>query len=51
MLNPKQLFIIICVNVRVKRVYPYKTNNNILFRYRKIPESPMIEFAMIELGI
>ena len=33
MLKPKQLFIIIYVNVCVKRVYPYKTNNNILFRY------------------
>ena len=27
------LFIIIYVNVYVKRVYPHKTNNNILFRY------------------
>jgi hypothetical protein len=39
MLNPKQLFIIIYVNVCVKRVYPHKTNNNILFRNGKIPES------------
>ena len=55
MLKPKQLFIIIYINVCVKRVYPHKTNNNILFRYGKIPEIqfsvPMIEFAMIELGI
>ena len=54
MLKPKQLFIIIYVNVCVKRVYPHKTNNNILFRYGKIPESqfsvrPTTEFAMIEL--
>ena len=35
----KQLFIIIYVNVIVKRVYPHKANNNILFRYGKIPES------------
>jgi hypothetical protein len=34
MLKPKQLFIIIYVNVCVKRVYPHKTNNT------------MIEFAM-----
>ena len=39
MLKPEQLFIIIYVNVFVKRVYPHKTNNNILFRYGKIPES------------
>ena len=55
MLKPKQSFIIIYVNVCVKCVYPHKTNNNILFSYGKIPESqfsrPMIEFAMIELGI
>jgi hypothetical protein len=38
MLKPKQLFIIIYVNVCVKRVYPHKTNNNILFRYGQIPE-------------
>jgi hypothetical protein len=49
MLKPKELFIIIYVDVCVKRIYPYKTNNNILFRYGKIPESQ--EFAMIELGI
>ena len=30
---------IIYVNVCVKRVYPHKTNNNIQFRYGKIPES------------
>jgi hypothetical protein len=52
MLKPKQLFIIMFVNVCVKRVYPHKTINNILFRYGIIPESkfvrPMIEFAMIE---
>jgi hypothetical protein len=39
MLKPKQLFIIIYVNVCVKRVYPHKTNNNVLFRYGTIPES------------
>jgi hypothetical protein len=49
MLKPKQLFIIIYVDVCMKRVYPYKTNNSILFRYGKIPESQ--EFAMIELDI
>jgi len=55
MLKPKQLFIIIYVNVCVKRVYPHKTNNSILFRYGKFFEKsifcPMMEFAMIELGI
>ena len=30
MLKPKQLFIIIYVDVCVKRVHPHKTNNNIL---------------------
>jgi hypothetical protein len=39
MLKPKQLFIIIYVNVCVKCVYPHETNNNILFRIGKIPES------------
>ena len=39
MLKPKQLFIIIYVNVWVKRVDPHKTNNNIMFRNGKIPES------------
>ena len=39
MLKPKQLSIIINVNVCVKRVHPHKANNNILFRYGKIPES------------
>ena len=39
MLKPNPLFIIIYVNVCVKRAYPHKTNNNILFRYGKIPES------------
>ena len=39
MLKPKQLFIIIYVNVCVKRVYPHKANNNILFRNGKILES------------
>jgi len=39
MLKPKQLFVIICVIVCVKRAYPDKTNNNILFRYGKFPES------------
>jgi len=33
------LFIIIYVNVCVKRVYPHKTNNNILFRNGKMAES------------
>ena len=54
MLKPQQLFIIIYVNVCVKRVYPRKTNNNILFRYGKISEIKlrhMMEFAMIELDI
>ena len=39
MLKPKQLFTIIFVNVCVKRAYPHKTNNNILFCCEKIPES------------
>ena len=39
MLKPKQLCIIIYVNVCVKLVYPHKANNNILFRYGIIPES------------
>jgi hypothetical protein len=39
MLKPKQLFIIIYINVCVKRAYPHKTNNNILFCNGKIPES------------
>jgi hypothetical protein len=39
MLKPKQLCVIIYVKVSVKRVYPHKENNNILFRYGKIPES------------
>jgi hypothetical protein len=39
MLKPKQLFIIIYINVCVKRVYLHKTNNSILFRYGKIVES------------
>ena len=34
MLKPKLLFIIIYFKVCVTRVYPHKTNNNILFRYR-----------------
>jgi len=38
MLKPKQLFVIIYVNVCVKRAYPHKANNNILLRYGKIPE-------------
>jgi hypothetical protein len=49
MLKPKQLFIIIYLNVCVNRHY------NILFPNGNIPESqfsvPMIEFAMIELDI
>ena len=36
MLKPKQLFIIIYVNFCVKRVYPHKAKNNILFRNGKI---------------
>jgi transposase len=39
MLKPKQLFIIIYVNVCMKHIYPHKTNDNILFHYGKIPES------------
>ena len=39
MLKPKQLFIIIYVNACVKRAYPHKTNNNILFLFGKNPES------------
>ena len=39
MLKPKQLFIILYVNVCVKRAYPHKTINNILFRYGIIAES------------
>ena len=39
MLKPKQLFIIIYVNVCMKRVHPHRENNIILFRYGKIPES------------
>jgi len=42
MLKPKQLLIIIYVNVCVKRIYPHKTNDNILFRYGKIPESQFL---------
>ena len=39
-------------NVCVKRIYPHKTNNNILFRYEKYPKSQFyVQFAMIELGI
>ena len=39
MLKPNQLFIIIYVNICVKRSYPHKANNNTLYRYGKIPES------------
>jgi len=39
MLKPKQLFIIIYVNVCMKRVYPHKANNNILLHYGNILES------------
>jgi hypothetical protein len=35
MLKPKQLFIIIYVNVCVKRVYPHKPKNSMLFRNGK----------------
>jgi hypothetical protein len=37
--KPKQLLIIIYVNICVKRVYPHEAKNNILFRIGKIPES------------
>ena len=50
MLKRKQLFIIIYVNVCVKRVYPHKNKQLIPCSVtEKI--HPMIEFAMIELGI
>ena len=39
MLKPKQLFIIIYVNICVRHVYPHKAKNNILFRIGKISES------------
>ena len=45
MLKPKQLCIIIYVNDCMKRVYPHKANNNILFRSGKSIFRPMIEFA------
>jgi hypothetical protein len=51
MLKPKQFFIIICANVCVKRVYPHKANNNILFRNGKIPESQFsisVEMVILE---
>ena len=49
MLKPKQLFINIYFNVCVKRVYPHKTNNNIMFRYEKIQKNLFsVPFAMIE---
>ena len=35
MLKPKELYIIIYVNVSVKRVYPHKTNYNVLVCYGK----------------
>jgi hypothetical protein len=38
MLKPKQLFIIIYVNVWVKRVYLHKTNNNILLLGRLLDQ-------------
>lgn len=38
MLKLAQLFIIILINVWVKRIYPYTTNSNFLFRYGSIPE-------------
>ena len=37
--KPKQLFIIIYVNVCVKSVYSHKAKNNILFRHGKNLES------------
>ena len=43
MLKPKELFIIIYVNVCVKRVYPHTTNNN--------NSEKSIFRPMIELGI
>ena len=52
MLKPKQLFIILYLNVRVKRVSPHKINNNILFRYGKWKNSgKSISRPMIELDI
>ena len=51
MLKPKQLCIIIYVNVCMKHVYPHKANNNILLRSGYLIFRPMIEFAMIELDI
>ena len=49
MFKPKQLFIIIYVNVCVKHVYPHKTRNNILFHHGKNSWKsivrPMIEFC------
>ena len=41
MLKPKQFFIIIYINICVKRVYPHKAYTNILFRYGKIPETKL----------
>ena len=41
MLKPQQLFIIIYVNVCVKRVYPHKTNNSIMFLYAIISKSKL----------
>ena len=41
MLKPQQLFIIIYVNVCVKRVYLHKRNNNIMFRNWKISKSKL----------
>ena len=38
MLKPKQLFIIIYVNVCELHVYPHKAKNNILLRNGKIQE-------------
>jgi hypothetical protein len=48
MLKPKQLFIIIYVNVYVKRVYPHKAKNK---KSGKSIVRPIIEFAMIKLSI
>ena len=38
-LKPKQLFIVIYVNVCVKRIYSHKSSNNTQFYYGKIPEN------------
>jgi hypothetical protein len=49
MLKPKQLFIIIYFNVCVKRIYPHKANNNILFRSRPFWRSRGIDVLKIQI--